>query len=59
MTMARNALLRSSLVGERVWECGGRGRAICAEGRGSAEDEEDRLGGEKSRVGGGQSWMSR
>ena len=27
-------MLRSSLVGERVWECGGRGRAICAEGRG-------------------------
>jgi len=59
MPMARNTLLRSSLVGGRVWECGGRGRAICAEGRGNAEDEEDRLGGEKSGVGGGRSWMSR
>lgn len=59
MPMARNALLRSSLVGERVWECGGRGRVICAEGRGNAEDEEDRLGGGKSGVDGVRSWMSR
>ena len=51
--MARNALLRSSLVGERVWECGGRGRAICAEGRGNAEDEEDPFGWGKERSGRG------
>ena len=44
MTMARNALLRSSLVGERVWVCGERGRAICEEGRGRAENEEDSFG---------------
>ena len=53
MPMARNALLRSSLVGERVWECGGRGRAICAEGRGNAEDEEDPFGWGKERSGRG------
>ncbi len=53
MPMARNALLRSSLVGERVWECGGRGRAICAEGRGNAEDEEDPFGWGKERSGWG------
>ena len=52
MAMTRNALLRSSLVGERVWECGGRGRAICAEGRGNAEDEEDPFGWGKSGVAG-------
>ena len=57
--MARNALLRSSLVGGRVWGSGGRGRAICAEGRGNAEDEEDRLGGGKSGVPGAGRGMSR
>ena len=50
----------SFLVGRGTGgECGGRGRAVCAEGRGRAEDEEDRWGGGKSGVGGVRSWMSR
>ena len=50
MPMARNALLRSSLVGGRVGDEAG---LICAEGRGNAEDEEDPFGWGKERSGRG------
>ena len=56
MPMARNALLRSSLVGGRVGDEAGLFVRRVGE---MLRTRKIRLGGEKSGVGGGQSWMSR